>query len=300
MSRTTQSKVTKSGKLRKPKATAAEMQQRLAAVLAIAQRIQPANVRSVFYQAVVASLVEKDEIQGYRPVQKALATLRLSGALGWDAILDLTRSVERPLVFRSIAERLELAANNYRRDLWMDEPEQVLMMVEKQGLGGVFRPVTRQFAVPLLPQRGYSSLTFLKEGAEILIHGDKPAHVYYFADFDPSGQNAPKVAERRLREFAPEIELDFTTLAVTPEQIARLALPTRPTKKDDARLAAFESEHGVGTGSVELDAVDPNVLRALAQRAIEIHLPPARYAELMQLEADDRATLRGLIDQIAP
>ena len=49
-------------------------------------------------------------------------------------------------------------------------------------------------------------------------------------------------------------------------------LATRPTKKSDTRSKSFGS-----TISVELDAIEPNQLRALVQEAIERHLPPEQF-----------------------
>src|SRR5262245_21047240 len=56
--------------------------------------------------------------------------------------------------------------------------------------------------------------------------------------------------ERALSPLAQE-----RGIAVTEEQIDDWNLPTRPTKKSDTRSKSFGS-----TISVELDAIDPNVL----------------------------------------
>jgi hypothetical protein len=38
--------------------------------------------------------------------------------------------------------------------------------------------------------------------------------------------------EARLRELAPDADLHFERIAVTPEQITACSLPTRPTQAD--------------------------------------------------------------------
>jgi hypothetical protein len=73
-----------------------------------------------------------------------------------------------------------------------------------------------------------------------------------------------------LRELAPDAEIHFERLAVTLEQIAHLNLPLRPTKHSDSRAARFEAEYG--QGSVELDAIHPDALRAIVREAIERHV----------------------------
>jgi hypothetical protein len=63
----------------------------------------------------------------------------------------------------------------------------------------------------------------------------------------------------------------FERIAVTEAQIDAWGLPTRPTKASDTRAKKF------GDISVELDAIEPDTLRGLAQEAIEQHLPPKQF-----------------------
>jgi len=60
-------------------------------------------------------------------------------------------------------------------------------------------------------------------------------------------------------------------------------LPTRPTKASDTRAKAFGS-----TLSVELDAIEPNQLRALVQEAIELPLPVEQFEKLKAAEESER------------
>lgn len=92
--------------------------------------------------------------------------------------------------------------------------------------------------------------------------------------------------------MAPDAEIVFERLAVTPEQIAAWALPTRPTKRSDSRAAGF------GDISVELDAIEPGRLRGLVRDAIERHLPEDKFALLKAAEASERAALRGLASML--
>jgi hypothetical protein len=57
--------------------------------------------------------------------------------------------------------------------------------------------------------------------------------------------------------MAPAAEIHFERIAVTPAQIAAWDLPSRPTKASDSRAKGF------GEVSVELDAIEPDRLRAL-------------------------------------
>jgi hypothetical protein len=91
----------------------------------------------------------------------------------------------------------------------------------------------------------------------------KLAYVYHFGDFDPSGRAAALDIKRKLREFGALF--NFVEAAVTPEQIAAMRLPTRPTKRSDTRAKRW---FAAGKGnSVDLDAIPPNDLRALVVRS---------------------------------
>ena len=90
---------------------------------------------------------------------------------------------------------------------------------------------------------------------------------------------------------ARDADITFERIAVTPEQITAWALPTRPTKRSDTRSKNF------GEISVELDAIEPNQLRALVQEAIERHLPPEQYAVLKEAEASEREIISRLVGE---
>ncbi len=155
------------------------------------------------------------------------------------------------------------------RSLWADADCYVEIWLEKDALSGVIAPVTYLYDVPLMVARGYASLSFLHSAAEQIRELGKPPYIYHLGDFDPSGVDAGRNIERRLREFAgDEVEIYFDRLAVTPEQIVEWHLPSRPTKTTDSRSRSF----GL-TGSVELDAIPPADLRSLVEEAILQRLP---------------------------
>ena len=85
--------------------------------------------------------------------------------------------------------------------------------------------------------------------------------------------------------FAPSADLSFTRLAVLPGQIDAWGLPTRPTKKTDSRSSGF-----IG-GSVEVDAIPPDILRALVEAAIRAHFDPGELDRLRRIEASERESL---------
>jgi hypothetical protein len=270
------------------RATQRQMQARRIALWTLTRHFAPATVRQIFYQATVHGIVPKIEA-GYDQVQRCLVELRLDYNLPFDWIVDNTRWMRKPRSHNSLADALRFTAETYRRSLWADADCYIEVWCEKDALAGVLYPVTSEFDIPLMVSRGYSSITFLKDSAEYIEARGKPAFIYHFGDWDPSGQDAANNIERRLREFALDAEIYFQKIAVTPVQIAEWDLPTRPTNASDSRSFAW-----AGGDSVELDAIDPNRLRDLVRACIEHHIDRHKLAILRTAEESERALLRTL------
>jgi hypothetical protein len=149
------------------------------------------------------------------------------------------------------------------------------------------------YDVPLMVARGYASLSFLHNAAEYINELSVPAYIYHLGDFDPSGVNAGEKIEEALREMAPDAKIYFYRLAVTEAQISAWNLPTRPTKATDTRSKNF------GSISVELDAIEPNLLRTLVTAAIESHLPKHQYEVLKATEDSERKLITRLVAKVS-
>jgi hypothetical protein len=85
----------------------------------------------------------------------------------------------------------------------------------------------------------------------------KPTYIYHLGDFHPSGVNAGEKIEETLREMAPDADITFRRIGVSPRQIQNGNLPSRPTKMSDSRAKGF------GDVSVELDAILSECAKAL-------------------------------------
>src|SRR5918911_1425938 len=84
---TTTDAVYPASRIKRQRATKAEMQQRRAALYEIVKAMRPMTVRQVFYQATVLGVVEKTEA-GYAKVQTDLVYLRRAGVLPYDWLAD--------------------------------------------------------------------------------------------------------------------------------------------------------------------------------------------------------------------
>ena len=267
------------------RSTVEEMKARRDALYDIVAEQQPMTVRQVFYQATVRNLVPKTQA-GYEMVAYDLANMRKEGGLPYGWIADNTRWMRKPRTFDSMQEALQDTARFYRRGLWTGSDAYVEIWLEKDALSGVLYPVTSEYDVPLMVARGYASLSFLNSAAEAMAEEDRPCYIYQLGDHDPSGVDAARHIEDRLREMAPNAEIHFERIAVTPEQIAEWNLPSRPTKTSDPRTKNWE-----GGESVELDAISPDDLRQLVRDCIEQHIDQDQLDDLKAQEAREKEML---------
>jgi hypothetical protein len=180
---------------------------------------------------------------------------------------------------------MPLSNQTYRRAIWDDQSDYVEIWLEKDALAGVVYKETEPWDVPLMVTRGYPSLSYLYEAADRIKECRKPAYLYYFGDLDPSGVDITRTVECGIREFAVGADIEFERVAVTPQQVKDLNLPTRPTKKTDSRIKNFSGE------SVEVDAVPPATLRGLVRGRIERHLYHRALKRTQRIEAAERKTL---------
>jgi hypothetical protein len=275
---------------KRARVTKAGLLDRRQALYEICREFQPASVRQVFYQATVRGLIPKLEA-GYQKIKTDLVDMRRTGMLPYAWVVDYTRWQRRPATFDSIDSALKITSEAYRKALWSECDSYVEIWLEKDALSGVVFPVTEKFDVPLMVARGYASESFLYFAGlavkQMAAHGKK-CFIYHLGDFDPSGQDAARVIEKRLRDHSGGVDLSFERVAVTTWQIEEWNLPTRPTKSSDPRAKKF------GDASVELDAIDPHRLRSLVQACVERHLPPEKYAVLLEAEKSEQELFRGL------
>ena len=99
-------------------------------------------------------------------------------------------------------------------------------------------------------------------GGFIRFQCGKECHIYYFGDYDPSGKDIGRDIRAKLLDYAPEAEVAFHEVAVLPHQIEEWSLSSRPTKKKDSRAKGWKGD------SVELDSIDPKILRRLVTDSI--------------------------------
>lgn len=285
---------------RRYRRTNAELKALDEAIVAAIEEDWPVSLRGVYYRVVSAGAAPKTEA-AYKVVGRQLLKLRRAGVVSNRWITDGTRLIRRPASWDGLEDCLRDTAGFYKRDLWRKQRVEVMVFTEKDAISGILYPVTSRWDLPLGVLKGYASETFAYIVAEEIIDAHKRGKcvfLYQFGDHDPSGVDAWENFVEKVSAFVEErcgwCGAVFERLAVTPQQIIELNLPTRPTKKSDTRAKSFVGE------SVEVDAVPAPVLRQMCEEAIAQHIDAEALRITQIAENDERRILERIAGDYAP
>jgi hypothetical protein len=260
-------------------------------VIGLASQFQPIGVRGLFYQCVGAGLIEKTE-HGYDRIWRITKEARLSGAMPFEWITDSSRRADEVSTFADIEELISAALGSFRLNPWLDQENYVQCWIEKEGLAPIASAATRPLRVPLYPGKGYSSLSFTREGALAAldaISDGKRAIVLQWGDYDPSGVGiSESLADHYRIHGAGDAEVK--RIGLKAEHIEQWNLPTRPTKASDSRAKGFGDDR-----SVELDAIKPQQLKEWIDAEIRGYIDPAIWQASRAEEDRQAAELREMI-----
>jgi hypothetical protein len=120
----------------------------------LAAGMLPTSIRFLFYELVALSIVSKQASGVLKPgavgqrrpdedVIDAITSLRESGLIPWDAIVDETRSLSDYSGFRSIVEGVNAYLNGIEVDPW--DGAAPLILTESRSLAGVLRALMREY-----------------------------------------------------------------------------------------------------------------------------------------------------------
>lgn len=269
--------------------TRAQIEQLEQQIYDVLREDHPQSVRHVFYRMTDPRLpepVEKTEA-GYVAVQRRLVEMRRNGTIPYGWLTDATRRGYFAETFRSPADALRQTARFYRKSIWDQNPDYVEVWCESRSIAGTIMPITDKWAVPLYPSGGFTSLTLAYQAAEHMAEeaNGRPTTILYIGDYDPAGVLIDKKVEAELRRHAPDVDLNFRRIAITPEQIDLMGLPTKPAK---------DSRGGFTGGTVEAEAMPARILRELLEYEIDLLVDPDVFATVQVAEQSERAFLTDL------
>lgn len=286
-------KIYRARTIKRERRTQARLDQLDDQILDVLAEDHPQSVRHVFYRMTNPRLpepVEKTD-RGYRHVQDRMVKLRRAKRLPFGWITDATRRGYHTPTYRDEADFLRSMAGLYRADLWKQSDFYCEVWTESRSIAGVIEDDCRELAVSLYPAGGFSSITLAYQSAEAINHyaDGRPVVIFYIGDYDPAGVLIDVALERELREhLSAGIDLRFQRIAITPEQIETLDLPTKPRKATDRRALHIRE-------TVEAEAMPAGILRDLLRANIE-NLLPERALAVAQIEEQ---SARDYFDRLA-
>jgi hypothetical protein len=282
--------VYEAGLIKRSRSTQAEMEARFSAIYSIVEKSQPTGIRFTYYRAVVEGIVPKTD-SGYVKVQRAILKMRRDGILPWSWITDSSRWMRKPKSWNSVEDVLADAASSYRKTLWRDAATAVEVWCESESVAGVLLPVTAKWDVPLYPLKGQTSDSFAYSAA--MHYRDDPRNllVIYVGDHDPAGYEIETNLEAKLAEHSGRSDIEFRRLACDATDVERFGLQGTKPKKN-SYIDATTGERVPWTGpAVEVEAIDPTVLRQWLDEWISQEIDPEVLRIHQVAEQSERAVL---------
>jgi hypothetical protein len=262
------------------------------AMYAAAEAAQPITGRGIGYKLFTAGLIPSMGRNEMQRVYRLLKQAREQGDIPWEWIVDETRSIERTPTWKDSAHYARCVARSYRRDFWNQQPVRCEVWSEKGTVRGVLQPVLDQYAVGFRVMHGFSSATAIYDVAQDDDGRDLIA--LYVGDFDPSGlfMSEEDLPTRLANYDGNHVKLE--RVALTQEQV--LGLPSFPAtdKKKDTRYKWFRAHHGARCW--ELDAMDPNDLRACVEEAIKELIEPVAWKRCETVNRAEQVSLKTVLE----
>lgn len=253
------------------------------------------TLRQLFYRLVSGGLLENTRAN-YDRLSSRTAKARWErqkfDGKHFPELIDPTRAVVRAAAHASAGDALAELASEYRRHRTEGQPYQIWLGVEKRALvEQLYAWFGDPLGLPIVALGGYVTRPLATQIIHAVQADDdcRDAVMLYAGDFDATGQDIVANIRARLGPYFEAIQ----HVALTREQVAEYALPAAPGKTTDSRSAAFLLEHGESV-QIELDALPPDVLRALYQARIDAFWDDAAHQIARQAEEADRAVLQSI------
>jgi hypothetical protein len=154
------------------------------------------------------------------------------------------------------------------------QPYRLIFIGEKTSLGSVLRPIAKDVGAELLLPTGEMSDTLIHDMASRAVQDGRPAVVFYFSDFDPSGYwQMPVSVSRKLQALRdlkfPGLDIQLHHVGLTLDQVKQFNLPSTPLKESELR---GDKWRGIwGHEQTEIDAMIalyPGELARIVREAI--------------------------------
>jgi hypothetical protein len=245
----------------KPALARGELAEKLLDIAANDDDGQPKTGRRYYYLALSHGYIQPDmgdseqakksREAAYDTITEILGVLRKSGRLDWEMVLDLTRELDQWEMFGSPREARAAVRKSYDEDRWVGQPYYPILIVEKDTMEPVCKPMADRWQMPFASSRGYASLKLQYDVARLLRerHTRQGQHaiVYFISDLDPSGLDLQRAWREALMDFYVPVA-NFVRIGLTREQVDALDNPILrqgiQVKPSDSRAEKFIEQYG--------------------------------------------------------
>lgn len=189
---------------------------------------------------------------------------------------------------------LDVMFRGYRRNLQRSQPNHIELLVEKNTVEPIVRPIASRYSIPITSGRGFCSLPPRAAMADRFRRSGKPCLVILFVtDFDPDGEEIAHSFARSMRDDFGIDDLEPIKVALTFRQVTERRLPANlVAKESSSRYAAFVERYGRDV--FELEALAPAALQRIVQEGIDDVLDTDAFNDELDAEREEAVYLDGL------
>jgi hypothetical protein len=258
------------------------------------QETHPATVRSVaYYLFNVKGLIPSMQKKYVQRVGDEIRQAREAEDIPWEWVVDESRQLEKRPSWDNPEDFIESVIPQYRLDYWEQQPCAVEVWSEKSTVSGTLRPILRRYGVGYRSMHGFTSATKIHDVADLTLDLEKPLHVLYVGDYDPSGMGMSEVdLPKRLEAYGAE-DIHLKRVALVREDTRGLTSFPASDKVKDPRYQWFVSRYGAQCW--ELDAMNPNTLRQKVESAIVAKLDREAWNICQRAEAAQVETFKTVL-----
>ncbi|MBK5567238.1 hypothetical protein [Ensifer sp. SSB1] len=280
-----------------PHAKTRELLSQVAHIIAEYQQFGPMTCRQVFYRLVGTFDYSKTE-NAYSSLCEVLQRARRARLISFDAIRDdgtVSKGGGGYSSFHQLLQAFESNVRYFRLRPDIGQPSRLIVQCEAAGMTEMLARMASPYGATVRSAGGFDSVTAKHELARSIAFESRPTVILHLGDFDPSGEHIFQNLEADVSAFIEGMGEDtdkaiFRRVAVTPEQIRGLGLPTAPAKSTDRR--SFAGLDGDGTSTVQCEAISPPDLQDIVLAAIAEWWDEDAAQALKEREADERQELQ--------
>jgi hypothetical protein len=273
------------------------------------------TVREVYYYLISTKFISNTPSL-YKSFDRATVNARKNGSLSENCFVDNSRRIidyYSPEIYRDhYIDKLRNLHSEYPNTIprWRNQPHYVEVWVEKDAMAGTLHSILEGRQVRIVPNRGWSSRTFLNDNIERVKDKQekecKIVHVLYLGDLDPSGDRMYDNLLKDLHKLG--LDFDMQKIAVTDQQVEeyglqdlqnRDAMTKEKLQKRDSNSEWFRRRHDSKLFQIELEAMSIQIekFRDLILLHVDRYFDEKIYNGVLEDPKHSPRRIRGLVNK---